>query len=48
MSQSLSQTFLAITRNNTDLGGCKVLWARWAKWSVPVRAASTTCWRWWT
>lgn len=46
MSQSLSQTFLAITRNDTDLEWLQGALAPSVKWSAPVAAALTSCWRW--
>ena len=46
MSQNLSQTFLAITRNDTDLEWLQGALGHWGKWSAPVAAALTSCWRW--
>lgn len=47
MNQNLSQTFLAITRNSTDLEWLQGALAPWARWWGPT-AAWTNCWPWWT
>ena len=48
MSQNLSQTFLAITRNSTDLEWLQGALAPLGQVVSAGGGSLTNCWHWWT